>query len=61
MFISDRVQHVCLELGVDSHSPGIETQRWECDNVGLHECKRCWGDDIFIWHYAYLWIYQNTG
>ncbi len=47
----DQDQDVWRESGPDyysewMHSPNSEVQRWECDDMVLHESKRCWGDDI---------------
>lgn len=54
------IKHVCLEPDQDYHS---ECTEWGCDDMELHECKQCWGDDIYRWHCEWLWTQQiaNTG
>src|SRR4029434_8417883 len=61
-----RACHNSLHLGLRNyitplHSPDSEAWMWECADMGLHERKKCWGDDIYRWHHECLWIYPNTG
>lgn len=44
----------------DEYWQHTKTREWECVDIGLHECKNCRGDDIYLWHYACKFVNPNA-